>query len=205
MGFSLDLSSIKRFAKRFSRDTVYRAFAAVASQKATAALIGQAIADNFDKEGPGWAPLKPATIRYSIAKKVRRNIEKGVLSQMGLRSRKQLKTQILRRNFAARMNEAVTQTVGGVGHRKILQRTGLLKRSATTPGAKGNIWQARGAVITWGSQLTYAHKQNAGDPKRNLPARPYLVIRPEWQRQIDEMVINKVREIMMSVLKGGTT
>ncbi len=204
MGFKLDLSSIKRFAKRFSRDTTYRAFAAVASQKATAALIGQAIADNFDKEGPGWAPLKPATIRYSIAKKLRKSIEKSVLMQMGYRSRKQLKTQILKRNFAARMNHAVTETVGGVGHRKILQRTGLLKRSATTPGAKGNIWKTRGAVITWGSQLTYAKKQNEGDSKRNLPARPYLVIRPQWQMQIDEMVIKKVREIMMSVLKGGT-
>ena len=46
----------------------------IPQEKAIAALIGQATADNFAKQGPGWPPLQAKTIRGSLSKKLKKEV-----------------------------------------------------------------------------------------------------------------------------------
>ena len=97
----VDVTVINLLADKCKSPALKRQLEGIASEKPVAALIGQAIADNFAQGGPGWKPLK---IRDGLP----------------------------------------------------LQKSGDLKRSATTPGAPGNIYKTDGTVITWGTNLIYA-------------------------------------------------
>ena len=64
--FTVNVSALEQLAGRFKSPELEAKLQGVAAQKEVAAMVAQAIADNFDKEGPGWAPLKGATIRNSV-------------------------------------------------------------------------------------------------------------------------------------------
>lgn len=187
MGASMkvNLEVIKRLEQRLSSSSLKGAIMDVPKDKPVAALIGQAIADNFDQSGPGWPPLK---------------IRKG----------------------------------------RPLEKSGLLKKSATTPGAQGNIYKVQGTTIEWGTNLLYASLQNNGGvvtaknskflfipisakgmkvgPQKDksaqkksglvvgkdmvfkksvvVPARPFLTMRAVWKKRIYEYVMDRYLSII---------
>lgn len=190
--FKFDMSGLKKLIERMDSPTIKEKLMEIPQSRAIAALISQAISDNFDKEGPGWAPLKGATIRQSVSKKMRARLS-GMTNE-------DIETV-----------EAKARKKGDTPIRKILQRTGLLKRTATTPFASviskdgkvagSNIYKVEGTNIIWGSTLSYAAIHNRGDAKKNIPKREFLVIRSEWMNKINDYVVKKVLDIIKHELR----
>jgi phage gpG-like protein len=186
----VNVSGLRRLAAALEGQEVKGAIESVPQDKAIAALIGQGIADNFDKEGPGWAPLKSKTIKSSLSKKNRKTL-KGMSDE-----------DIQAHEKKARKNEGVT------AYRKILQRTRLLYKSVTIPNfsgsnkgtSGGNVYKVVGNIITWGTSLVYARVHNKGNPKKNIPKREFLVLRQEWKDQITAFVLKKYKEILKAKL-----
>lgn len=188
---TVNVDCFKMLAKKLQSPEIKNQIEAVANEKPVAALIAQAVADNFAKEGPGWAPLKPRTIRQSMSKKNRKNMK--VLSDEDISK-----------------HEKLARGGGEDGaFRKILRKTNLLYKSVTTPGFSGsnksgavgsNIYKVENAKITWGTSLIYARPQNQGNPKKKVPARPFLVIRDEWMKKITMYVVKRYKEIIKSSL-----
>lgn len=181
--FKVDLSALKRLAERMNAPELSEHINRIPQEKGVAALVSQAIADNFNKEGPGWAPLKAATIRRSLAKKMRRS-----LSQM-------TDKEIIKHEKAARKD-------GGSTYRMILQKTGLLRKSVTVPSAQGNVYKVEGNNLIWGTDLVYAATHNKGNPKQNIPKREFLVIKKDWMDKIYSFVLGKYSEIVSRAING---
>lgn len=160
-------------------------------RKAVVALVAQAIADNFDKEGPGWAPLKAETIRNSVAKKL-----KAKLASM-------TDKELLR--YEQRVRKSGTKESEEEPNRRILQRTGLLKKSVTTPGSKNNVWKVDGSNLIWGTDLVYAGIHNRGMPSKHIPKREFLTIRQEWMTLLNDYLVKETFKIIIErVTKGNT-
>lgn len=75
--FSVNLKALSDLAKRLDAEALTAKVQEIIKSKAVEALMAQAIGDNFDKEGPGWKPIKAATIRNSLGKAARKNISKA--------------------------------------------------------------------------------------------------------------------------------
>ena len=69
---------------------------------------------------------------------------------------------------------------------KTLQDTGRLRNSITYTKSRN--------VVTIGTNVVYAPTHHYGDPKRNIPARPFLVIRPEVEKRIMRLIIKAAEE-----------
>lgn len=188
-----DTSGLRNLAKRLGDPSLQGDLNKIVQQKGIAALVGQAVADNFAKEGPGWAPLKAETIRRSVSKRIRKAIAHLTDKQL-LRAERKLKASPV-----------------GEGHRRILDRTGLLKKTATIPGYSGtsksglsgsNIMRVEGTNLVWGSDLVYAGVHNKGDPSKGIPKREYLVIREEWRRQIYEFAMKRMLMLIRDKLRS---
>lgn len=193
--FRLDTRGIHRIANSFSNEAVKNAISQIPNRLAVAALVGQAIADNFDQEGPGWAPLKASTIRGSVNKSMRKSLANMT------------DEEILAHEGKARKKGSETEPF-----RKILQKSRLLYRTVTTPGYRGsnpngvnggNIWKVEGNNLIWGTDLPYAEKMNNGDPKSHVPARPFLTIRKEWVKRMQDYVAESITEIIQNSLRQG--
>jgi phage gpG-like protein len=176
--FQSDLAGLKKLITQFENPIFKKALLELPNRKEVHALISQAIAENFDKEGPGWAPLKAQTILRSVSRKMRRDIKQGKRSMEGAR--------------------------------KILQRTGLLKKSVTTPGAQGHIHRMEGSNLVWGTDLMYAaiHQHGGtvqrGDHTINIPARPYLKLSDFWKLEIETFALNQaLLLIQRSILRAA--
>lgn len=186
MPIRVELESLRALSSKISDPTLRANLSRLAHEKGAVALVSQAIADNFDREGPGWPALK---------------FREG----------------------------------------RALQRTGLLKKSATTVGAKGNVYKVEGTDIVWGTNLKYAAIHNTGgtvtaknakalfipispkgmrvgpikDPgaragknklvvgtdmifKKSvtIPKREFLVIRPEWRERIEQWTLGMVAKYL---------
>lgn len=185
------LDPLKKLAARLSSSSLKQSILDVPKDKAVAAIIGQAIGDNFDQSGPGWPPLK---------------LRKG----------------------------------------RPLEKTGLLKKSATTPGAQGNIFKIQGTTIEWGTNLIYASLQNKGGvvsvknakflfipisakgmkvgPQKDkaaqkksglvagkdmvfkksvtIQARPFMTIRAIWRARLIEYVMERYLEAIKARIRG---
>lgn len=208
--FKVEFGGLKKLLSFFTSSPIKEAFRTVARDKAVAALIGQAIGDCFEKEGPGWAPLKAATIRASVSKRLRKRL--SALSDKDL----------LRQ-------ESMMRTIDVDPHRKILQRTTLLKKTWTIPdfigsakdnkrakpGAQGhrhgektkivsgsNIYRVQDTNIVWGSSLAYAMVHQRGEPKKNIPARP-VKISKEWEDRLYQLVVMKVKKELKTKLRAA--
>lgn len=188
--FKVDTKILDQIASRFDDASVKAQIYDLPRQKAVAAMIGQAIATNFDQNGPGW-------------KETRR---------------------------------------GG----QILRKTGLLMKSATTPGATGNVYNVDRTMITWGTNLHYARihqrggvivpkkakalfiplskKGEAAGPEKDpavraknklkygkdfillkkvvIPARPFLKLSNFWKMEIQEWMYRRMKSIITKRLKG---
>lgn len=142
--------------------------ARVPQSRAVGALIGQAIADNFAKEGPGWKPLKS-------------------------------------------------------GLRPILERSGLLKKTVTTPGVRGNVFRVENDKLIWGTDLVYAGIHNHGGvikfPGTNngfgrkgvripahqirIPKRTFLTLRAEWKKRVSDFIAEGMFTIVTKKMFRG--
>jgi phage gpG-like protein len=190
----VDVSGLRRLAAALEGQELKGAIESVPQEKGIAALIGQGIAENFDKEGPGWEPLKSKTIKASMSKKGRKAL-KGM-------SDEDIAMHEKRARRKAGNEESVT------AYRKILQRTRLLYKSVTIPGfsgsnkgqSGGNIYKVVGNVITWGTSLVYARVHNKGYAKKKIPKREFLFLTQEWKDRINMFVLKKYREIIKAKL-----
>ena len=194
--FRVDLTGLKELVAKFDSPQLKAELNRIPQNMGVIALFAQAIADNFAKEGPGWKPLKPSTIRASVAKSMRKNLDAK--------------------------NNVVHKKSGSVRARMILQRTGLLKKSVTTPGAQGNINRTEGTTLIWGTNLVYAGIHNSGGTIRHpgtkngfgmgikikphditMPKREFLVIRDEWKRRLNAFITEKCLEAISNIIKAG--
>lgn len=212
---TLDKSELDKLVQAFEDPTIRASLQQIPHKKAMAALVGQAIADNFDKEGPGWKPLTPLTIRASVSKDVHKAI--GGLTD----------EQLIAHEAKARQED-------GEPARRILRRTSLLFRTVTTPGYTGsqskggkgvsgkNIWKVEGNNLIWGTDLIYAGIHNTGGvitPKKakalafpngqggtifakkvTIPKREFMVIREEWRKQLEEFMLKEAMQIIQGRL-----
>jgi phage gpG-like protein len=164
---------------------------ALIGTKGVQAIVAQAIADNFDQDGPGWQPL----------------------------SSKYMRSEIVRVLKKKRARDAFFQ---GEAIRRILQKTGLLKKSVTTPGAPGNVCQVVGTKLIWGTDLVYAGIHNYGGTVQNpgtdngfgcgikipphaikIPQREFLVIHEKWQRMLEEFIVKKATQIVKKAFSAS--
>lgn len=196
----LDKSGLDKIVARFNDPTIKMELERIPQRKAVAAIVAQAIADNFDKEGPGWAPLKAATIQASVSKKIKKSIadmSDAELEKYEQKARKQGSPEA----FAG-------------PNRRILQKTRLLRGTVTTPGVTlskngitgSNIWKTEGTKLIWGTDLVYAAVHNKGNPAKGIPQRKFLTIRQEWMKQLQDYIIKEAFKIIVEkVVKGGGT
>lgn len=211
----VDTSALDKLIDRLSDPQLRQQLHNVITLKGLVAIVAQAIADNFDKEGPGWAPLKPNTIRQSVSKKLRK-----VLSKLGDK-------ELTKKEAKSRKN-------GEEPSRRILDRGGFLKKTVTTPNATvtakeagskktttgSNIYKIEGDTLIWGTNLIYAGihnkggkvtrharsnirtKKEHGESSFTIPKREFLVIRPEWQQRLNEFIVMKYIEIIKKSIGG---
>lgn len=183
--FKVDLSALNKLAAKFADPALKAELERVPQKKAIAALIGQGIAENFQQEGPGWAPLKPATIRGSLAKKMRKAVA-GMGNKELARYDKKLRA------------------AGDNPLRRILYKSGLLYKTATTPNfhgsnknmSGGNIYKVEGTNIIWGTDLVYAGAHNKGNPKKGIPKREFLTLKDKWKQAIMQFAADEYLEIL---------
>jgi phage gpG-like protein len=110
----------------------------------------------------------------------------------------------------------------GEAIRRILQKSGLLKKSVTTPGAPGNVCQVVGLRLVWGTDLVYAGIHNYGGTIHNpgtkngfgmgikipahdipIPQREFLVIHEKWKMQLEAFIMKKATAIVKKIISGG--
>lgn len=212
--FKADFGGLRKLKNLFQPAPIKEAFRTVVQDQKIAALIGQAVADNFDQQGPGWAPLKAATIRASVAKKLRKKIANLT------------NAEILKHEAAARRFGQDAEPL-----RMILQKTGLLKKTATIPNFSGsskdnkkakkgvqgysgksrvvsgsNIYKVQNFNIIWGTNLSYALVHQKGSPEHNIPARPFLKLSKQWEERLFQFVGLRVKSLLklrLREVRGG--
>lgn len=180
---TLDTSQFDRLVANISNPVIREEIMRIPQKKAIAALVAQAIADNFNQEGPGWAPLKPETIRNSVSKKLKEKL-KGMSDQ-----------QLLQFEKKARKS-------GGTPHRRILRKSGLLFKSATTVGAPGNIYKTEGTNLIFGTNLVYAAVHNYGEKSKHIPKREFMDVKKHWLDQIHDYMMDQIMIIVKSHLEA---
>lgn len=111
---------------------------------------------------------------------------------------------------------------GDAGGRMILQKSRTLMKSATTPGASGNIYRTEGTHLIFGTNLIYAGIHNSGGiikhpgtangfgrkikiPPHNIPMpkREFMKIRDEWKNRINNFIVDKALQTILKNIKGG--
>lgn len=187
---TLDLSGLEKLIDSLESEELKQSLLTIPQKREIAALVGQAIADNFAQEGPGWAPLKSQTIRSSVSKELKKKLDKQ-------------------------------GKVNGEPSRRILDRTGVLKGSVTTPGAQGNIYSVEGSNLIWGTDLIYAAIHNKGGviqhpgtsngfgegikiPPHQIPIkkREFLKIREEWMEKINDFAVQLTIQLLHQHIEG---
>lgn len=188
---TVETSDLKKLEAKFSNPSIKETADQMLQQRALAALVAEAIADNFNKEGPGWAPLKPSTIRESVSKKLKKQLS-GLSDQQIVVHEKKAKGT-------------------GKSFRKILQRTGLLFNCATVPNFSGskngvagkNVYRVEKGKLIWGCDLAYAGIHNKGDSKRHIPQREFMVIRNEWKKKLVRYVYQQASQVIKDKIGGA--
>lgn len=189
--FVVDTSGLKRLAQRLNNPAVKTLIESVTHRQEIVALVAQAIADNFQQEGPGWAPLAASTIRSSVSQQV-----SGQKVSVGgkLKSLSEMTdAELLKYEAKARKNSA---SHPDQPFRRILRKSGMLMKSVTSPGAAHNLQKYDGTKLVWGTDLIYAGVHNAGNPGKGIPKREFLKIRKEWKDQIGLFMLQEITRIL---------
>jgi phage virion morphogenesis protein len=75
------------------------------------------------------------------------------------------------------------------GNQSLLESKGMLI------GSLGYAVALAGDQVEVGSNLIYAATHQFGDPKRNIPARPYLGLSGEDEAELEEVIDNFLRRV----------
>lgn len=187
LSFTCNISGLQKMIGLVSDPTVKRAIENISRNKGVAALVSQAISENFQKRGPGWPPLKAETVLKSVNAKARKRLEKA---------------------------RGKTGTMGGIrayhkaldaARSPLMGRTRLLFKSATTPGAPGNIYRVDGSKLIWGTHLIYARIHNKGGLIKNgfgrgvrirIPKREYLKLTDYWKNELNVFALEEATRIL---------
>lgn len=225
--FTLDSSGLTDLIRHIESGELRDQLEKLPQEKAIVALVAQAIAENFRDQGPGWKALKPQTIRASVSKQLKKKLSKLTRKEVrefeDLHRKKGKSSSDNDRlvSLSVKMG-AKKNLVRPAPARKILNRTGLLKQSATTPGGPHNIYRQEGTNLVYGTDLKYAAIHNYGGiikhpgttkgfgknmkiPPHNIdmPKREYLLVKDKWMKQIDEYLIEKIVTIVEEYLSRG--
>lgn len=225
----IDLGPLWAIVNRLKDPGLMQAINGIMGDKGVAALVSQAIAANFDEEGPGWKPLKARTIRSSVSASQKKKLAKLSSSELLERERLTRDWKNLSKEKMGRLSELNKQAgiknstpAGTNPSRRILQVTGLLRNSVTTVGAAHNIYRAEPGKLTWGTDLKYAGIHNRGgvlhDPGTKngfgkgikipphdipIPKRCFLYLQEVFKTEIQVFVTAQARKLVMARLKSG--
>lgn len=196
----INLSALDRLAEKINSKEVIQEIEKLPEEKAIIAMVAQSIAENFQQEGPGWAPLKPQTIRQSVAKSIKKKLSKltnSEVSEYEHLSRVQNKTKqdelrIAQLNVMMKNKKPMLSP-----NRRILRKSGLLMKSVTVPGAQHNITRKQGTSLIWGTDVVYAGTHNYGTQK--VPQREFLVIKKHWQDRISQYVVGRLTQAIKRI------
>ena len=200
--FKIDISSWERLANKFHDPKIREELLKVGEGRDVAALVAQAIADNFDKEGPGWPPLKAQTIRRSVNKKLQKKLAKMTDEEIEAheaRSKELGKHERQLKKSGYYLDHPDEKPADYKAYRKILQKTRLLYKTATTPfatqtgnGKTGNTtWTKSGPYLVYEVNLIYAGVHNSGNPKRNIRKREFLTLSDKWRDLFYDYLLEK--------------
>ena len=164
------------------------------------AIITAAIRENFLMQGPGWAPLKPSTIRQSLAKGLKKRAADAG-SRMILQRTGMLKKSVT----SMGENHNIFRTEGT----KIVWGTDLLYAGIhNTGGIINHPGTKNGFGIQTKNKIIEAKnlKRKKQKPLRKeiiipahqipIPKREYLVIKPNFINQIHEYMADTILKII---------
>jgi phage gpG-like protein len=187
--FKVDLSAIEKVFGRFDSDELKQAFSQIIAKKGVAAIVAQAIADNFEKEGPGWKPLSKATMRQTVTK-----VRAAASRRTGDPTRK-----ILQGRGLLKKSVTTPGAAGNIYHVDGFQLewgsnlvyAGIHNRGGTInhPGSK-NAFGIRGLT-------TRAHKIV-------IPARPFLRISDFWYGELAAYITEQAVKELSKAISGGS-
>lgn len=190
--FKVNVDPLVQLAQRIGDSSVREAIKNVPRERAVAALIGQAIADNFDQSGPGWAPLA---------------IRKGKPLQ---------KTGLLKQSVTTPGSQFNIYKVNGS---TISWGTKLLYAGIHNKGGTISPKNAKALFIplTKKAEQVGPLKNKAAQKKSGLkvgvdfafaksvtvPKREFLKLRPEWKKRLASYMVSRYEAIIRKAL-GAT-
>jgi len=154
--------------------------------KVIAGIMHQSVEEGFEKEGPGWVPLKASTIRQRA--------RKGRWPGKMLQASGQLVSSI---------SDKYTSNSAMVGTNKIYAAIQQLGGEVSHPGRERVLHfktYKRGANagktrFSKKGKATYGMKASVGPYKIRIPARPYL--------KLSDPALNDIRTAIMNYLIQG--
>jgi phage gpG-like protein len=172
----IDVGGLEKLTARLKDPALAAKLQGVAGMKDVAAIVAQAIADNFAQEGPGWAPLKGSTIRNSIAlNQATKALLKDAymqaaykmgavkVSKSGKRSVAWDELRGQKTEFYGHVDRAIEaverasrKSAGesdALGNRQILRRTSLLFQTVTRPNFEGSAKRTKYGGTVTGSNI----------------------------------------------------
>jgi phage gpG-like protein len=173
----VNLTELKLLIARLEDRRIQEMLLQLPQRKGAVALVIQAIRDNFDKEGPGWEPLKASTIIRSATKANQKKIRRGTLKPEEL-GRKILRRKglLMKSVTSAQADNNIFQTQGT----KLIWGTHLKYASI----------HQHGGVIRRGNKTT------------RIPARPYLRLNDQAMHELEKYVLEQTLDILDRYLVG---
>jgi phage gpG-like protein len=163
--FQANLAGLFELIASIDDSEIKRMLLDLPNHKKIHALISQAIAENFDKEGPGWKPLKIQTIMQSLPKKRRQEVKSGKVKPEAARKILQGSPPILKKSVT---------TPGVEGHVHRVEGTTL-------------IW---GTDLIYAGIHQHGGTIRRGEHTITIPARPYLKLSDFWKLEIETTAVN---------------
>lgn len=190
----INTSAIRDLAKRMGDSSVRQAIKEIPRAKATAALIGQAIADNFDKEGPGWKPTVFKTGSFKILQNSR-TLKRSVTTPGAQYNIFQVDDSKV--TWGTNLKYAGIHNRGGtisVKNAKMLYIP-MTKKGAQVGPIKDKAAR-KNSKTKYGRDFTFAKSVT-------IPKREFLVLRPEWKQRLASYMADQYERIINNAIRGG--
>lgn len=186
----VDVSGLKRLAEKFSSSALRREMEVIAQDKGVAALLGQAVADNFNQNGPGW----PAARIPSGRRLLRRS---GQL-------------------FASATTPGAPGNIYRVDGTVVTWGTNLIYASIHNKGGTITVKNAKALFIPLTAKAERQGPQrdkSKRDPTLKLgkdfvfkqsvtiPARPFMVLRDFWKQQLIDYFVQRAKAALKKGLR----
>ena len=186
--FTVKVDGLKRLAKALSSSSFASDVQEIVRSKALVAIVGQGIADNFDKEGPGWKPLKAATMNKFLTKAAKSGATKHHPTEA---AHKILDSKGL-------LKKAAT-TPGADGNIYRVEGTNIVWGTSLVYAA---IHNKGGTIHHPGTKNGFGMGIKIPPHDIKMPKREFLILHAEWKKQIAEMYFNLLTKKLSKLLKG---